>query len=365
MSDDEERVIILPEASAEPSEFILYQTEEGTTQVQVRLFEGTVWLTQRHICDLYQKAIQTINEHIKNIFEDRELDPAATIRKFRIVQFEGDRRVERLVDFYNLDMIIAIGYRVRSHRGTQFRQWATTRLKEYMIKGFVLDDRRLREGGGIGEDYFDELLERIRDIRASERRFYQKITDIYATSIDYDSRHSITQEFFATVQNKMHWAIHGHTAAELILDRADASQPHMGLTTWRHGPSGRIQRNDASIAKNYLTHEEISTLNLIVNQYLDFAELQARQRKPMKMVDWVTKLDGFLRLNDREILSSAGHVSAELAKQHSEAEFEKYEEARRIREASTPTSDFDRMVDEVKALPARSHETDVQDTREW
>lgn len=365
MSDEEERIISLPEASAEPSEFILYQTEEGTTQVQVRLFEGTVWLTQRHISELYQKAVPTVNEHIRNIFEDHELDPAATIRKFRIVQLEGDRRVERLVDFYNLDMIIAIGYRVRSHRGTQFRQWATARLKEYMIKGFVLDDRRLREGGGIGEDYFDELLERIRDIRASERRFYQKITDIYATSIDYDPRHSITHEFFATVQNKMHWAIHGHTAAELILDRADASHPHMGLTTWRHGPSGRIQRNDTSIAKNYLTHEEISTLNLIVNQYLDFAELQARQRKPMKMVDWITKLDGFLRLNDREILSSAGHVSAELAKKHSEGEFEKYEEARRIREASTPTSDFDRVVEEVKALPAKSRETDVQDTREW
>ncbi|QSZ68337.1 hydroxyacid dehydrogenase [Methanofollis aquaemaris] len=332
------------------SEFLLYQTEGGETRVQVRLFEGTVWLTQRLISELYQKSVKTINEHIKNIYEEGELDPQATIRKFRIVQQEGDRRVERLVDFYNLDMILAVGYRVRSHRGTQFRQWATKQLREYVVKGFVLDDERLKEAGGIGADYFDELLERIRDIRASERRFYQKITDIYATSVDYDSKHPMTIEFFKTVQNKMHWAIHGHTAAETIFLRADGSKPHMGLTTWKSGPGGRIQKADVGVAKNYLTEEEISNLNLIVNQYLDFAEFQARQRREMRMEDWIKKLDGFLRLNDRKVLRNAGKVSAEKAKRKAQQEFERYEAQRRIREASEPTSDFDLMVDEVRYL---------------
>lgn len=348
------------------SEIILYQTEDGRTRIQCRFEDETVWLTQALIAELFEIGVNTVNYHLKAIFAEGELRPEATIRYYRIVRTEGRREVAREIEHYNLDTILAVGFRVRSHRGTQFRQWAIGRLNEYLVKGFTMDDERLKNPPGKGQkDYFDEQLERIRDIRSSERRFYQKVLDIYATSVDYTPNTAMSQQFFATVQNKMHWAIHGHTAAELILDRADASHPHMGLTTWRHGPSGRIQRNDTSIAKNYLTHEEISTLNLIVNQYLDFAELQARQRKPMKMVDWITKLDGFLRLNDREILSSAGHVSAELAKKHSEGEFEKYEEARRIREASTPTSDFDRVVEEVKALPAKSRETDVQDTREW
>jgi len=332
------------------SEFLLYRTEGGETRVQVRLFEGTVWLTQRLISELYLKSIKTINEHIKNIYEEGELDPEATIRKFRIVQLEGGRQVERRVDFYNLDVILAVGYRVRSHRGTQFRQWATGQLREYVVKGFVLDDERLKESGGIGADYFDELLERIRDIRASERRFYQKITDIYATSIDYDPKHPLTVEFFKAVQNKMHWAIHGHTAAETIFLRADASKPHMGLTTWKQGPKGRIQKTDVGVAKNYLTREEISNLNLIVNQYLDFAEFQARQRRPMRMEDWIKKLDGFLQLNDREVLRNAGRVSAEAAREKALKEFERYEAERRIREAREPTSDFDLMVEEVRSL---------------
>ena len=332
------------------SEFLLYQTEGGETRVQVSLFEGTVWLTQRLIAELYQKSIKTINEHIKNIYEERELDPQATIRKFRIVQPEGDREVERLVDFYNLDVILAVGYRVRSRRGTQFRQWATKQLREYVVKGFVLDDERLKEAGGTGRDYFDELLERIRDIRASERRFYQKITDIYATSVDYDPKGPMTLEFFKTVQNKMHWAIHGHTAAETIFLRADASKPHMGLTTWKQGPKGRIHKADVEVAKNYLTREEISNLNLIVNQYLDFAEFQARQRREMRMEDWIKKLDGFIQLNDRNVLKNAGRISAEKAKQKAQKEFEGYEAQRRIKEASEPTSDFDLMVDEVKYL---------------
>jgi len=342
------------------SEFLLYQTEGGETRVQVRLFEGTVWLAQRLISELYQKSVKTINEHIKNIYEEGELDPQATIRKFRIVQQEGDRQVERLVDFYNLDVILAVGYRVRSHRGTQFRQWATKHLREYVVKGFVLDDERLKESGGIGADYFDELLERIRDIRASERRFYQKITDIYATSVDYDPKHPMTLEFFKTVQNKMHWAIHGHTAAETIFLRADASKPHMGLTTWKHGPKGRIQKTDVAVAKNYLTKEEISNLNLIVNQYLDFAEFQARQRREMRMADWIKKLDGFLQLNDRSVLRNAGRVSAETAKQKAQKEFERYEAERRIREASEPTSDFDLMVDEVRYLSEGRTEEDEE-----
>jgi len=335
------------------SEFLLYQTEGGETRVQVRLYEGTVWLTQRLISDLYQKSVKTINEHIKNIYDEGELNPQATIRKFRIVQPEGDRQVERLVDFYNLDVILAVGYRVRSHRGTQFRQWATKQLREYVVKGFVLDDERLKDGRGLGEDYFDELLERIRDIRASERRFYQKITDIYATSIDYDPKHPMTLEFFKTVQNKMHWAIHGHTAAETVFLRADASKPNMGLMTWKHGPKGRIQKVDVTVAKNYLTQEEISNLNLIVNQYLDFAEFQARQRKAMRMEDWITKLDGFLQLNDRSVLRNAGRISAEKAKQKALNEFERYEAQRYIREATEPTSDFDRMVEDVKYLSDR------------
>ena len=247
-----------------PSDILIYQSEDGQTRVDVRLIDETVWLTQKWMAELFQKNVRTISEHIKNIFEEGELQPEATIRKFRIVQNEGNRDVERLIDFYNLDVIISVGYRVRSHRGTQFRIWATQRLKEYLIKGFMMDDERLKNPGRF--DYFDELLERIRDIRASERRFYQKITDIYATSIDYDTNSEITRNFFASVQNKMHWAIHGHTAAELIAERADADKPNMGLTAWK---GSVVRKGDVGVAKNYLTEQELSDLNLIVNQYLE------------------------------------------------------------------------------------------------
>jgi hypothetical protein len=333
------------------SEFLLYQTEDGQTRVQVRFVDETVWLSQRQLAELFQKDVRTINEHIQNTYEEGELEREATIRNFRIVQTEGARQVSRGVDFYNLDVIISIGYRVRSHRGTQFRQWATQRLREYIIKGFVLDDARLKEGNRFGPDYFDELLSRIRDIRASERRFYQKITDIFATSVDYDPGHLLTREFFCTVQNKLHWAIHGHTAAELIAQRADASKPNMGLTSWKNAPDGRIRKADIEVAKNYLGEEELSQLNLIVDQYLSFAELQARQRKPMTMADWKAKLNAFLTLNDRDILNHNGKVTTEEAKVIAAREFETYEVERRRLEAQTPTSDFDRFVDRVKQLP--------------
>ncbi len=344
----------IPERS---SELVLYQPPDGVTRVQVRLLDGTVWLSQRLIAELFQKSVPTINEHIANIYEERELEPSATIRKFRIVQDEGDRRVERLVDFYNLEMILAVGYRVHSPRGTQFRQWATRTLREYVVKGFALDDERLKEARTYGADYFDELLERIRDIRASERRFYQKITDIYATSVDYDAQAEITQTFFATVQNKLHWAIHGRTAAEVIRDRADASRPHMGLTTWKNAPKGPIRRTDVTVAKNYLNEEELSALNRIVTMYLDYAELQATNHRPMHMIDWVKKLDGFLQFNEQNILTHAGSISKELAHDHAEAEFEKYQAQKRRLEAEQPTSDFDKAVDEIKRLEAPSKQS--------
>ncbi|MBI4800768.1 MAG: virulence RhuM family protein [Desulfarculus sp.] len=332
------------------SEFTLYKSDDGQTRVQVRLQEGTVWLPQRLIAELYQKDVRTISEHIQNIFSEGELRPEATIRKFRIVQTEGQRQVERLLDFYNLDMILAVGYRVRSLRGTQFRQWATRTLREFVVKGFALDDERLKESRTLGEDYFDELLERIRSIRASERRFYQKITDIYATSIDYDPGAEITKTFYATVQNKLHWAITGRTAAEIIRQRADAAKPHMGLSTWKRSPHGPVRKTDAAVAKNYLSEEELSQLNLIVGMYLDYADLQARNRRPMHMADWIKRLDGFLEFNERNILTHAGKVSHELAQAHAEREFEKYEAERRRLEAEQPTSDFDKAVEEVKRL---------------
>ena len=342
---------VAPGSSDESSEFMLYQTEDGQTRVQVRALDETVWLTQKQLAELFQKTVPTINEHIQNIYEEEELEKGSTIRNFRIVQMEGNRQVEREVDHYNLDVIISVGYRVRSHRGTQFRQWATKQLRELIVKGFVLNDERLKEGRNLGNDYFDELLERIRDIRASERRFYQKVCDLYSTSVDYDKEHPLTLEFFRTVQNKLHWAIHGHTAAEIIAERADGTKPNMGLTTWKNAPKGRIRKADTEIAKNYLTEEEISTLNLLVDQYLSFAELQARQRKPMTMADWKTKLDAFLKLNDRDILTNAGTLSAEEAKEIAADAYKTYLIERRRLEAETPTSDFDEFVERVKKMP--------------
>jgi hypothetical protein len=329
---------------------VLYTSPDGSARLQLRIEHETLWLTQRQLSELFQKDVRTINEHIQNIFSEGELPPEATIRKFRIVQAEGARTVERLVDHYSLDVVIAVGYRVRSTRGTQFRQWATATLREYLTKGFAIDDERLMAGGGLGADYFEELLERIRAIRASERRFYQKITDIYATSIDYDSDAAITQEFYATVQNKLHWAIHGHTAAEIITERADAAKPNMGLTTWKNAPAGPIRKGDVGIAKNYLTHDEMAALNRVVTMYLDYAEDQAVRQRPMHMADWVRKLDAFLEFNERNILSHAGRVSADMAKQHAEQEFAKHEATLRIREAAEPTSDFDKAVERIKRL---------------
>lgn len=337
-----------PSPTPPDGQILIYQ--DGASRLRVRLDGRTAWLPQRLIAELYQVTVPTVNEHLSNIYGEAELDPEATIRKFRIVQREGPRDVTRTIDHYNLDAILAVGYRVRSARGTAFRKWATAQLRELLVKGFVLDDERLKEGRTLGENYFDELLERIRDIRASERMFYQKITDIYATSIDYDPTHPTSQTFFATVQNKLHWAIHGRTAAEIIAERADATRPNMGLTTWKNAPAGRIRKADVTIAKNYLSQEEISELNRVVTMYLDYAEDQARRKKPMHMADWVGRLDAFLEFNERNILTHAGTVSQRLAQELAHAEFEKHDgECRRL-EAEQPTSDFDEVVEEVKRL---------------
>ncbi|AAU25748.1 MULTISPECIES: virulence RhuM family protein [Bacillus] len=326
------------------SNFLMYQTENGDTKIQVRLEGETVWMTQKAMAELFQKGVPTINEHIKNIYAEGELTEEATIRKNRIVQVEGSREVEREVTFYNLEVIIAVGYRVRSHRGTQFRQWATERLNEYMVKGFTMDDERLKEMRNIGADYFDELLERIRDIRASERRFYYKITDIYATSIDYDPNTPIAREFFATVQNKLHFAIHGHTASELIMKRADATKPNMGLTSWK---GDKVRKHDVTVAKNYLTQEELSDLNRIVTMYLDYAETQAKKKKPMYMKDWAEKLDAFLEFNEHEILTNAGKIKAKVAEQFANEQYEVFHQQRL---AEPKKDDFDQFLEQRKQL---------------
>jgi len=339
----------VPERSLPPEGRVLIY-RDGALNLQVRIEGRTVWLPQRVIAELFQVTVPTVSEHLANIYAEEELPPEATIRRFRIVQREGARNVSRTVDHYNLDAIVAVGYRVRSARGTAFRQWATARLSELLVKGFTLDDERIKAGRTIGQDYFDELLERIRDIRASERLFYQKITDIYAGSIDYDPNAEISQTFFATVQNKLHWAIHGRTAAEIIHRRADATEPHMGLTTWKNAPHGPIRKADTTVAKNYLTHEEISELNRIVSMYLDYAEDQARRRRPMHMADWVERLDAFLEFNERNILTHAGRVSHELAQEHAHEQFAGYEQQRLADAAARPTSDFDKLVDRSKRM---------------
>jgi hypothetical protein len=319
---------------------VIYQSEDGRTKIDVRLEDQTVWLNQKQLTELFGKAKGTISEHIKHVFEDAELTPEATVRLFRTVQSEGGRDVVREVEFYNLDMVLALGFRVRSSVAVRFRQWAADKLKEYVVKGFVLDDERLKNPR-VGNDYFEELTRRIQDIRTSERRFYQKITDIYATSIDYDNDAPLTQAFFATVQNKVHYAIHGQTAAEVIVSRADSKVPNMGLTNWE---GARIRKADVAIAKNYLNADELRALNNLVEQYLIFAEAQAERRVPMTMRDWITKLEGFLSLSDREILQNAGTVSAELAKAHAERAFVEF---RQVEDRSIE-SDFDRAV---KQLP--------------
>jgi hypothetical protein len=299
-------------------EILIYQTPKGDTKIDVRIDSETVWLSLTQLVDLFQKSKSTISEHIKNIYEEGELEREPTVRKFRTVQNEGNRVVERDIEFYNLDVIISVGYRVKSHVGTHFRQWATRFLRELIIKGFAMDDERLKQARN---SYFDELLKRIRDIRSSEKLFYRKVCDIFSTSIDYDAATASAQAFFATIQNKFHWAIHAHTAAELIVKRADASKENMGLSSW----SGeKIRKQDVTIAKNYLNEAELDQLNRIVNQYLEFAELQAMNRKTMHMSDWSNKLNGFLTLNDREILNHAGSISHAEAEKYALEEYEKY-----------------------------------------
>lgn len=314
--------------------------DDGGLKLQVRLDGQTVWLTQGQMAELYQTTKQNISLHIQNVFDDKELPADAAVKEYLTTAADG-KRYRTL--HYSLDMILAVGYRVRSPRGTLFRRWATSRLRELLVKGFTLDDERIKAGRTIGADYFDELLSRIRDIRASERLFYQKITDIYATSIDYKADAELTKLFFQTVQNKMHWAAHGHTAAEIIRSRADATEPHMGLATWKNSPVGPVRKSDVAIAKNYLSKEEINGLNLIVSAYLDFAELQARGHKPMHMADWIAKLDAFLRLSDRDILTHAGRISHVDAEQHAHAQYERFDlERRSLSDASD--NDFDQAV---------------------
>ena len=300
---------------------ILYQTEDGKSRIEVTLCNDTVWLTADQMAELFQRNKSTISRHIKNVFEDGELNPDSTVAFFATVQNEGNRSVERNLAYYNLDMIISVGYRVKSHRGVQFRIWATNILREYLVKGFAMNDDLLKRAGG--GNYFDELLSRIRDIRSSEKVFYRKILEIYALSIDYDPRTEATIQFFKTVQNKMHYSVHGHTAAEIVYERADAEKDFMGLTSW----TGALpKRTDAETAKNYLSSDELDTLNRIVSLYLDFAELQAKSHKPMYMKDWIQKLDDFLKLSGKELLSHAGKISAELAKQKADTEYDKFKE---------------------------------------
>ncbi len=302
-------------------QFLLYQTPDGDSQIEVKLQNDTVWLSLDQMAELFQRNKSTISRHIKNVLEDGELQEEATIANFATVQNEGTRKVERVIAYYNLDMIISIGYRVHSYRGVQFRIWATKVLKEYIVKGFAMNDDLLKRAGG--GNYFDELLARIRDIRSSEKVFYRKVLEIYALSIDYDPRVEMTQKFFKTVQNKMHYSVHGHTAAEIIYERADSEKDFMGLTTW----SGAMpSKPEAEIAKNYLTHEEIKSLNRIVSLYLDFAEMQAEEHRPMYMKDWINILDDFLRISRKDILTHAGKISAKLAKEKADQEYDKFKE---------------------------------------
>ena len=302
-------------------QFLLYQTPDGDSHIEVKLQDNTVWLSLDQMAELFQRNKSTISRHIKNVLEDGELQEEATVANFATVQNEGTRKVERVIAYYNLDMIISVGYRVHSYRGVQFRIWATKVLKEYIVKGFAMNDDLLKRAGG--GNYFDELLARIRDIRSSEKVFYRKVLEIYALSIDYDPRVEMTQKFFKTVQNKMHYSVHGHTAAEIIYERADAEKDFMGLTTW----SGAMPtKPEAEIAKNYLTHEEVKSLNRIVSLYLDFAEMQAEEHRPMYMKDWINILDDFLRISRKDILTHAGKISAKLAKEKADQEYDKFKE---------------------------------------
>ncbi len=325
------------------AEFLIFTNQSKTSTIEVRYEDETIWLSQKLMSELFDVEVNTINYHLKEIYKSGEIQEQATIRKFRIVQQEGNRTVNRDVEFYNLDAIISVGYRVNSVRATQFRQWATQVLKEFAIKGYVLDRKRMENGAFLDEDYFEHLLEEIREIRLSERRFYQKVTDIYATSIDYNKDAIITKEFFAKVQNKLHYAIHQHTAAELIVERADSQKEYMGLTSWKNSPNGKILKSDVTIAKNYLTKDELDSLGRIVNAYLDLAENRAKRKIPMTMEDWAKRLDLFLQHDDREILQNAGKISHEMANEYAETEFEKY----RIIQDQLFQSDFDKLINKL------------------
>jgi hypothetical protein len=339
------------------AEFLIFTNQAGENGITVRYEEGTIWLTQKLMAELFEVGIPNVNEHLMNIFASGELAQDSVIRKFRITAADGK---SYLTNFYNLDAIISVGYRVNSVRATQFRQWATQVLKEFAIKGYVLDRKRLENGTFLGEDYFERLLAEIREIRLSERRFYQKITDIYATAIDYNKDAPTTRDFFAKVQNKLHYAIHGHTAPELMVQRADSGKPCMGLTHWESAPQGKILKTDVSIAKNYLTADELDSLGRIVNAYLDLAESRAKRKIPMTMEDWAKRLNEFLKFDDREILQNAGRISAEAAKLHTESEFEKY----RIIQDCLFESDFDKSLKALEQqmsqkLPATAEESAV------
>ncbi len=326
------------------AEFLTFELQAKQDSIEVRYEDETIWLTQKMMATLFDVESNTITYHLQEIYKSGELERESTTRKFRVVQTEGARQVNREVDHYNLDAVISVGYRVNSIRATQFRRWATQVLKQFAIRGYVIDKKRMENGTALGEDYFERLLEEIREIRLSERRFYQKITDIYATSIDYDAKAPTSQKFFATVQNKMHFAVTGHTAGELIAARADSDKPHMGLTSWEGSPEGKILRTDVSVAKNYLTKEELESLGRIVSAFLDFAEDFAKRRIPMTMEDWSGKLDSYLQLTGREVLQNAGSISRKDAVRHAESEFEKY----RIVQDRLYKSDFDKLVEETE-----------------
>ncbi|MCR2052022.1 virulence RhuM family protein [Actinomyces bowdenii] len=322
------------------AEFLIFTAQDGGSSIEARYEDETVWLTQKLMAELFGVDVRTISEHLGNVFRSEELERDAVIRKFRITAADGKSYATQ---HYNLDAIISVGYRVNSVRATQFRQWATRVLRDFAIRGYVIDRQRMENGAFLGQDYFERLLEEIREIRLSERRFYQKVTDIYATSIDYNRDAPTTKRFFATVQNKLHYAVHGHTAAELIQSRADAAQPHMGLTTWKHSPDGKILPSDVTIGKNYLTREELADLGRLVNAFLDLAESRARRHIPMTMEDWATRLDAFLNLDDRQILEGAGHISKAQADDHALSEFEKF----RVVQDRKYVSDFDRLEGEI------------------
>ena len=322
------------------AEFLVFTQQTGDKSIEVRYEDETIWLSQRMMAELFDVDVRTINEHLQNLFNSNEIEKNSTIRNFRIVQTEGTRQVERNVDFYNLDAIISVGYRVNSVRATQFRQWATQVLKQFAIRGYVIDMKRLENGTFLGEDYFEHLLSEIREIRLSERRFYQKLTDIYATSVDYNKDAPTTKTFFAKVQNKLHFAVHGHTASELIMLRANAEVKNMGLSTWEKAPEGKITKADVVVAKNYLSQPELESLGRIVNAYLDLAEDRAKKAIPMTMEDWAKRLDKFLNADDREILNDSGKVTAEIAKAFAETEFEKY----RVVQDQLFESDFDKQM---------------------